>query len=300
MPNIGICIPTATADIQPETVVEWGRRAEQAGVHSVWTIDRIVFNNPEALMSLAAVAGATSRVKLGTCVLLAPLRKPAVLAKQVATLDYVSGGRAILGLGVGSRQDDFQVTDIELEHRGGRSEEVIGLLRKAWSGEPLQSQGKFYDYDVGPIGPFPVNGQIPIWMGGGADTALRRIARVGDGFIGSPGGGMERYQASWKKIVEYAREYGRSPASIHNSMLVYACVDPDRDRAERTSLSFLHYYYGPQRSDLSSSLVGPADACVEKAREFLDAGAETLIIGAYTASLDQLDRLLTDVVPRLQ
>ena len=300
MPNIGICIPTATEDVQPETVVEYGRRSEQAGVDSVWTIDRLVWNNPEALMSLAAVAGATSRVKLGTCVLLAPLRKPAVLAKQVATLDYVSGGRAILGLGVGSRQDDFDVTDVELEHRGGRSEEVIGLLRKAWSGEPLKSQGKFYDYDVGPVGPPPVNGQIPIWIGGGADTALRRIARVGDGFIGSPGGGMERYRASWQKIMEYAEECGRDPSRIHNSMLVYACVDPDRDRAERTSLSFLHYYYGPQRSDLSSSLVGPADACVEKAKEFLDAGAETLIIGVYTADLDQLDRLLNDVVPRLQ
>ncbi|MFN0074097.1 MAG: LLM class flavin-dependent oxidoreductase [Chloroflexota bacterium] len=299
MPNIGICIPTATADVQPETVVEYGRRSEQAGADSVWTIDRLVWNNPEALMSLAAVAGATSRVKLGTCVLLAPLRRPAELAKQVSTLDYVSGGRAILGLGVGSRQDDFDVMDTPLNQRGGRTEEAIGVLRAAWSGEPLKVDGKYYSYDVGPVGPAPINGRIPIWLGGGADAALQRIARVGDGYIGSPGGGMERYKASWAKIVSYAQEIGRDPSTIHNCMLVYACVDPDRERAEKTSLDFLHFYYGPQRSDLSNSLIGPADACVEKAKEFLDAGAETLIIGSYTSDLNQLDRLLNDVVPRL-
>lgn len=300
MPKIGICIPTATADVRPETVIEYGRRAEQAGVDSVWTIDRIVWNNPEALMALGAVAGATSRVQLGTCVLLAPLRRPAELAKQVSTLDFVSGGRAILGLGVGSRQDDFDVMDTPLNQRGGRTEEAVAVMRKAWSGEPLKVEGKYYSYDVGPVGPAPVNGHIPIWFGGGADAALKRIARVGDGYIGSPGGGMERYKASWNKIVDYAREIGRDPKAIHNSMLVYACVDPNRERAEQTSLDFLHYYYGPQRSDLSSSLVGPAAGCVEKAKEFIDAGAETLIIGAYTADLDQLDRLLTDVVPKLR
>ena len=111
---------------------------------------------------------------------------------------------------------------------------------------------------------------------------------------------MDRYTESWAKINKYAAEYGRAPGSIHNSMLVYACVDPNQEKAEQTSLDFLHYYYGPQRNDLSTSLVGPASSCIEKAKEFLDAGAETLIIGAYTADLDHLDRLLSDVVPHLQ
>src|SRR6266545_4739503 len=118
MPQIGICIPTATPDVQPTTVLDFARRAEAAGADSVWTIDRVVANNAEPLISLAAAAGATRRVRLGTAVLLAPLRKPVWLAKQVATLDQISGGPAVLGLGVGNRHDDFSATGSEFERRG--------------------------------------------------------------------------------------------------------------------------------------------------------------------------------------
>ena len=204
---------------------------------------------------------------------LAPLRKPAVLAKQVATLDYVSGGRAILGLGVGSRQDDFEVTDIELEHRGGRSEEVIGLLRKAWSGEPVQEPGKVLRLRRRTGGPVSRERAYP-------DLDRRRSARPRCG--ASRGWAMASSAAlaeGWSAIRRAGKrswttpeEYGRDPAT-HPQFHARVRLRGPGSRPSRANVAdFLHYYYGPQRSDLSSSLVGPADGCVEKAKEFLDAG----------------------------
>ena len=118
MTQIGISIPLASQDVQRTTELQFAQRSEQAGAHSVWTLDRFVWHNHEPLMSLAAISSVTTTIKLGTCVLLAPLRQPALLAKQVATLDALSGGRAILGLGVGSRPDDFAAMDTPMEGRG--------------------------------------------------------------------------------------------------------------------------------------------------------------------------------------
>src|SRR5687767_11955971 len=133
MASVGLAIPTAAPDAQPNTALEFGRRAEAAGAHSVWVMDRLVFDNYEPLMTLGALAGATSRVRLGTCVLLGTLRPPALLAKMIGTLDNMTGGRMTIGIGVGSRQDDFAAAETPWEHRGGRAEELVQIMRQAWS-----------------------------------------------------------------------------------------------------------------------------------------------------------------------
>src|SRR5688572_2992059 len=112
MPDVGLQLPILVPDAGPTTAIDFARRAEEAGADSVWAGDRIVYRNQEPLLNLAAAAAVTSRVKLGTCVLLGALRPPALLAKMVATLDEMSGGWVVLGLGVGSRADDFAAAEL--------------------------------------------------------------------------------------------------------------------------------------------------------------------------------------------
>jgi len=284
MVDVGIGLPILVPDSGPRTAVEFARRAEEAGAHSVWAGDRLAFGNQEPLLNLAAVAAVTSRVKLGTAVLLATLRPPALLAKMVATVDQISSGRVILGTGVGSRADDFAAAGIDFEHRGSRAEELVDVLRLAWRGEPVRHEGRFYQMDVGVVSPRPVQSHIPIWFGGSAESALKRIGRIGDGYIGGSGGGPPGFRASWDKIRRHAESAGREPDAITPAALIYACVDDDRARAQELAAAHLRGYYGPRRTDTSSFMLGSADDCLRIANEYAAAGVQTFIIGSVTAS----------------
>src|SRR5215207_6595888 len=121
-------------DTSSATVAEFARRAEAAGAHSVWVTDRIMDRTPDALVMLGAVAALTSRVRIGTAVLLGSLRPPLLVAKATATLDWLSGGRLILGLGVGSRPEDFTATATPIKQRGARMDELVDVLKLAWAG----------------------------------------------------------------------------------------------------------------------------------------------------------------------
>jgi probable F420-dependent oxidoreductase len=300
MPSIGIAIPGNVPDVQQDTALEFARRAEAAGVDSVWVLDRVVYHTPDPLVTLGALAAATTRVRIGASVLLAALRPPLLLAKMAATVDQLSGGRLLLGVGAGSKPDDFDAVELPFEHRGSRLEEALHLLKLAWSGQPVRFRGRFYDIDVGPVGPRPVQQpHPPIWMGGFADSVLRRVARCADGYIGH--GDPPSFRRCWEQVRRYAEVAGRDPDGITPAALVHACVDPDRDRAVALAIKHFGAYWGPERAHVPpGSMIGPADECLEAAREYLDAGAETVVIASVTADLAYYDRLLEDVVPRLR
>lgn len=301
MRGVGLHIPLATADMQPGTAVACARMAEAAGADSVWTIDRLAFGNYEPLVCLGAVAAATTRVRLGTSVLLAVLRPPALLAKMVATLDQLSGGRVTLGIGVGSRPDDFAAAGVPWEHRGSRAGELVRVLKLAWSGEPVRFHGQFYSLDVGPIGPRPVQRpHPPVWFGGNAESALRRVARIADGYIASSQSGPSGFIAAWEKVQGYAEAAGRDPASITPALLTYAYVDDDRERARAMAAAYFQHYYGPRPRSLEGYLLGPADECLRMAERYFEAGVQTLIIGCVSADLAAYERLCEQVVRKLR
>jgi len=300
MPNVGLGLATAAPDAGPETALAFARRAEEAGADSIWALDRLVFGNQDPLLALAATTATTQRVRIGTCVLLATLRPPALLAKMVGTLDQLSNGRVTLGIGVGSRPDDFAAADIPFEHRGGRAEELVEVLRAAWSGAPLRHDGHYYQLNIGPVGPPPIQAHLPIWFGGNADSALRRIARIADGYIGSSSGGPEGFRANWDKIRRHAEVVGRDPSTITPAALVYCCVDDDRERALARAAAYFDFYYGGTRGRRADGMmVGSAEECARIAQSYFDAGVQTLIIGSVTADLMYLDRLCSKVLPLL-
>src|SRR5688572_30828595 len=185
MHQIGFCFVNAAPQVNSSYVADFARKCEEIGMHSFWVIDRIAYDNLEPLSVLAAAAAVTNKIRLGTSVLLAATRHPSILAKAAATLDFISAGRLILGIGVGNREKDFAAVDVPFDHRGSRVEESIRLLKKFWTGEPVSHRGRFFAADSLSVGPKPVQSpHPPIWMGGGGtESALKRIARVADGYI---------------------------------------------------------------------------------------------------------------------
>jgi probable F420-dependent oxidoreductase len=300
MGNIGLCMVNPAPQIAPGYVTSVARKCEESGIHSFWLIDRVIYDNLEPLTALSAAAAVTSKIRLGTSVLLAALRHPTLLAKTVATLDFLSAGRVTLGIGFGSRENDFTSVDIPYEHRGSRAEELLALMKRLWAEDGVTHKGKFYRVENVTTGPRPIqNPYPPIWMGGSAEAALKRAARLADGYIcGSSA--IPEFPALWEKISGFAVAAGRDPNKLAKAALTFIAIDDNKSKAIEACESYLNRYYGRVRLDVEKTfLVGSAEACAERIRATFAKGIGTLIIGAVIPELRQLDLLGEKVLPLL-
>ena len=181
-----IAIPNARGDAA--TMIEVAREAERLGFRGAWVIDHLLPPRDaqaytpilEALTSLAYLAAATTRIRLGTSVLVLPLREPVLVAKQAATIDVLSGGRLVLGVAAGHLEPEFANLHADFASRGERTDEAIRLLRHLWSGSPAPFRGEHYDYRDGVFAPLPLQARLPLMVGGFSAAALRRAATYGD------------------------------------------------------------------------------------------------------------------------
>ena len=193
--DIGIGLPNAVPGTEGRTLIDWARHAEEAGFSTLGTIGRLVYPNYEELIALSAAAAVTSRIRLTTGVLLAPLyTNSALFAKQAASLDRLSGGRLVLGLGLGGREDDFAASGVSTQGRGRRLEEQVAMMKRVWSGEE-------FGY-AGGIGPEPARpGGPEIILGGATEATFDRVARVADGWImgGGPPDMFAQAAAGWTR-----------------------------------------------------------------------------------------------------
>ena len=304
MGTIGIALPNLPG-VTPPLIPEFARRIEAGGCDAIWALDRLVYENPDPLTALAAAAAVTSRVRLGTSVLLAPLHSPVVLAKQLATLDLVSNGRLLVGLGIGSRPDDFAAAGVPFAGRGGRSAEMIRIMKQVWSGQPIRHQGRYFAIECGAVGPVPVqHPHPPVWMGGFQEAALKRIARIADGFVGSGGVGPAGFAAMWERVRQMVAAAGRAADRFPNACLAYFNVGGDREQAKAQAMVSLVRYYGPQFTswfDPERALVfGPPEECARRAQAYFDAGVQHLILVPTTLDVGQVDRVAREVVPHLR
>ncbi len=301
MPHIGLSIPGTAPDRTPTTTVEFARRAEQAGVHSVWATDRIVDSTPDVFVTLGAIAATTSRVLIGSSVVLGVLRPPLLVAKAAATIDRLSGGRLILGLGVGSRPEDFAATEVPIRQRAARMDELVDICKLAWSGAPVQYHGRHHTIDIGPMKELPVQQpHPPLWFGGGADAVLRRTARVGQGYIASTSSGPAGFRTAWAAIRDYCTAAGRDPAEITPAALAYASVAEDPEVAREAMRQHLLRSFGPARLERGlGPLVGTPEDLVRGAHEYFVAGVNVLILGSVSADPRHLDMLCERVLPAI-
>jgi probable F420-dependent oxidoreductase len=303
MVSIGIALPNLPG-VTPTLIPEFARRIEAGGFNAIWALDRLVYENPDPLTALAACAAVTSRVRLGTSVLLAPLHAPVLLAKQLATLDLLSNGRITVGVGIGGRPDDFTGVGVPFAARGARTREAIQIMKQVWTGQAIRHQSRHFTVECGPVGPTPMQRpHPPIWMGGIQEPALRRVARIADGFIGTGGAGPEGFRAGWQRVRQFLSDAGRAAEAFPNACLAYFNVTNDRELSKREAMAALTRYYGPQFAswyDPERALIfGPPDECARKAQAYLDAGAQHLILVPTTLNVQQVDRVSREVVPLL-
>nr|WP_042185214.1 LLM class flavin-dependent oxidoreductase [Kibdelosporangium sp. MJ126-NF4]CEL16618.1 hypothetical protein [Kibdelosporangium sp. MJ126-NF4]CTQ89031.1 hypothetical protein [Kibdelosporangium sp. MJ126-NF4] len=280
MTNVGLGLPIA----DPDLLLDWARRADDGPYSTLGLLDRLVYDNPEPLVTLAAIAGATTRIRVQTEVLLAPLRSTALLAKQAATLDRISGGRFTLGLGVGGRADDHHAAGTDLKTRGRLLDRQMVEMRRIWAGSPLAD-------GVGRIGPAPTRpGGPEVLFGGFKPAALARVARWGDGFLAAApaqwcGQLFDTVRTSWA-------EAGRS-GSPRLVAQVNVAVGP-QDTVDAARRAIVDYYGEDAEWTLSRLLTTPKQVD-DAIRAFTDLGADEVMLYCWSPDIDQIGRL-ADVV----
>jgi alkanesulfonate monooxygenase SsuD/methylene tetrahydromethanopterin reductase-like flavin-dependent oxidoreductase (luciferase family) len=281
--EIGIGLPATIPGTSGPLVLDWAKRADSGPFSSLGIIDRLVYPNYEPLITLAAAAAVTERVRLMSTVLIAPLRGAGVLAKQAATIDALSGGRLTLGLGVGAREDDFRAAPASFHDRGRRFEEQLELMKRVWSGQPVSDE-------VGPIGPPPARAGGPeLLIGAYSPAAIRRAGRWADGFI--TGGVADPEQA--RQIYDVVEDSWRAEGKEGRPRLVgsiYYALGPNADRGADYIRDY-YSYFGPAVEEMATSIPSSPEIIEGLMRGFSDVGADELVCWPTVAELDQLDRL---------
>jgi probable F420-dependent oxidoreductase len=279
---------------------------EELPIDSLWTGGHVASPNPspEAMMALARLSATTERVKIGTSILPLPLYSPAIVAKQIADLDRATGGRVILGVGVGGEYpQEFRACGVPIGERGRRMDEAIPLLKRLWSAEQISHDGPFYPMADVKLHPAPVQvGGPPIVVAGRKDPAMRRAALLGDGwmpYLYSP----RRYASSVARIRDLADEVGRNLDLFEWYAFIFVYVHPDGRRARRKAAKMMGGTYdqdfGPMVDSVAAA--GTAEEVLERVEQFVAAGARHLIFlpaTRQTADYDAIVRqLVEEVVP---
>jgi alkanesulfonate monooxygenase SsuD/methylene tetrahydromethanopterin reductase-like flavin-dependent oxidoreductase (luciferase family) len=282
--DVGIGLPATIPGTSGSLILDWARRADSGPFSSLGIIDRLVYPNYEPMITLSAAAAVTDRIRVMSTILIAPLRRAGVLAKQAATLDALSGGRLTLGVGVGSREDDFRVAPAPFHERARAFEEQLELMRRVWSGQPASEE-------VGPMGPPPAQpGGPELLIGGHAPATIHRVGRWGDGFIS--GGVPDPQQV--RQMFDIAEESWRAEGREGRPRLVgcfYYALGPNG--AERGADYMRDYYsfMGPAADDIAASIPSSPETIQNLIRAFEDIGADELMCWPTVAELDQVDRL---------
>ena len=292
----------------PKEQFELVRRVEALGFDSVWCGDHISFNLPlyESLTLLASYAPITERIKLGSAVYLLALRSPAVAAKVTATLDALSGGRLIFGVGVGGENPrEFAAVGVPHRERGARVTEAIEVVRALWRDTPASFKGRFTEFEGVSIDPKPVQpGGPPIWIGGRSDAALARAGRQGDGWI-SYVVTAERYAQSLDKIRATAQAAGRSLDGFVPAHLTFITLGRDYESARDKWVKRLSLRCAQDFGPLAGryGVIGTPDQCVEQLERFRAAGCGYFVLSTTcetSEDRDQLEQIAAEVLPRLR
>lgn len=287
--RLGYLLPTRerimAGQPQARPLLELAERAERLGFDSVWVGDSL-FARPrhEPVTLLAAVAARTSRVEMGTAVLLPGLRNPVLMAHEIATLDQIAEGRLILGVGIAADvpniRAEFAAAGVPFDKRVGRLLEGLRLCRALWSGEPVQWSGR-WTLDGATLGPTPHRpGGPPVWIAGSLPASLERAGKYFDGWLPNAPDAA-RWGEQWAQVQAIARAAGRDPGALTGAMYLTMLVDEDAARAEQRLNVYLEQYYGRPAAAMRSfqaCYAGPEAGLVEWLRGYAAAGAQHLVL----------------------
>lgn len=311
MVDVGILLPTREAVMSGRPAVApmlaMAERAEALGFASVWVGDSLTARpRHEPLTLLAAAAARTRRVALGTAVLLPALRHPVVLAHAVATVDRISEGRLVLGVGIAgdtpATRKEFAAAGVPFGQRAGRCIETLDICRALWHGKGVSFQGRYWTLEDIAVGPTPHRPDgPPIWWGGGGPTALREAARTDGWFPIDPR--PELFRDSWARVQAAASAAGRSPQDL-TAALYTTLVLGEAAKAQAELEHFLSSYYNVPAAAMlkrQACYAGEADGCLDWMAPFVEGGVRHILIRFAGASdqMAQLERVAAELLPRL-
>ncbi|HEX6337442.1 MAG TPA: LLM class flavin-dependent oxidoreductase [Jiangellaceae bacterium] len=286
--KIGFGVPNPVPGVPGHTLLHLARRAEERDFSGLATIDRIAYPSYDSLATLAAAAGATSRIELITNILLAPLYPTPHLARTAASIDQLSGGRFTLGMAPGGRPDDFELTGSEFGQRGKAFDGQLEALHKVWRGEwPLEGPSG------PPVGPTPVHHHVPVLIGGTSEAALRRVIKWGAGW--TAGGGGPQMAAEFAGRVRTAWADAGREGEPRIAALAYFSLGDELAEESRGYLLDYYGFLGSWGERVADSALRTPQAIRDAITAFTEVGCTELYLVSTTSAPDQADRL-ADVV----
>jgi probable F420-dependent oxidoreductase len=275
---------------------------ERTAIDSVWFSERLSspIPVPEPMTTMAAVAARTRRLKFGPSVFITPFRPPVVMAREIAMIDYLSGGRMLPAVGVGVEQDrEFRAAGVPFKERARRTDEAIRIMRACWTGGEVSMAGEFWDLDRITVLPRPAQDPLPIWIGGNSEAAMRRAGRLGDGWIPSfitP----EQFRVGVEKTRAFAAQAAREVPDDHFGVLFYYCMHADPGVAAATAAPFIPRNRVDDTTLAQCTAFGPADLVRERLEQYVKGGGSKFILRPMCSPdtvLEQIERLAAEVVP---
>ena len=292
-----------------EGIYAYAERAEALGFESLWAWDHILlgvepaFPILDSITVLGAIAARTRRIKLGTGVLVLPLRNPVTAAKALSSLDVISGGRLILGVAAGWYAREFDAVGVPFKARGRHFERNLDILLRLLSEERVTLKVDEFNLREAVMVPRPAQRpRPPLLIGGYVDAVLRRVATMGDGWLTyfyTP----ESFTRAWQKIHAFAREAGRDPSRLTatNQLAIY--VGASRAQASADMSMWLSTEWDVaswSESTKESAIMGTVDECVEQLKAHLAVGTQKLIFVPYKYEMDQIETIAREIIPRLK
>jgi len=310
--TFGIAVQNFTAYPKmpdPKALVEYGVRMEELGFDSIWAWDHILLgvepNFPiiESLTLLTAIAARTRKLKLGTGILVLPMRNPVILAKQLASMDLLSDGRLLMGMASGWYRREFNAIGVPFEQRGKIMDENLDILKRFWTEHTVSAKFRNYDIPAGVMFPKPAQKpHIPILIGGYVDRVLQRAAVAGDGWLTyfyRP----ESFATSWNKLRGFAKEAGKDPDKLLNASQLPIYVGKSRSAVESQMMEWLTKewdFASWSESTKESAIMGTVDECVEQLKAHLAVGTQKIIFVPYRYDMGQIETIARDIIPRLK
>ncbi len=302
--SCGIAIPQSFTDspVDVRFIRDFLRKAEELEYESLWAQEQIIGDvailEPVTLLTYAAAL--TSRVRLGTSVLLTVIRNPVQLAKSLASLDQLSNGRLIVGVGIGGAHVPQAVFNVPSERRARRFVEGIEVMKALWTQPRASMAGEFWKFENVPMEPKPAQKpHLPLWFGARDAIGLRRAVRHGDGWMGAGSSSSADFVAQVEILRRLLDEAKRDPVTLRVSKRVYIAVDDDRSRAERRLRQWFGIRY--KNADMASrvSVWGGVAECTDQLRKLVQAGAQHLLLNPVFDEMEHAELLARDVVPNL-
>ncbi|MBI3635730.1 MAG: LLM class flavin-dependent oxidoreductase [Candidatus Rokubacteria bacterium] len=291
-----------TTATEPDLLWQLTDLCEKTAVDSLWFSERLASPLPvlEPLTTMAAVAARTTRLKFGPSVLITPFYSPVMLARALAMIDYLSGGRMLPAVGIGVESErEFRAAGVPYQERGRRTDEAITIMRRCWSDAEVTFPGEFWQLDRVTVLPRPRQDPFPVWIGGNSEAAMRRAGRLGDGWIPSfiP---PDAFAAGVGRTQAFAAAAGREVPEDHFGTLVYFCLDDDPAVARATALPFVPRGRVDDATLERCTAFGPAALVSERIEEYVRGGGSKFILRPMCPPdrmLEQIARLADEVIP---